>query len=195
MHRPVGAAVLVVAVLGSGLYLADRAGWVPGSGNRSFTPSLLADNATWQAECGSCHLAFNPALLPARSWDGVLGQQGEHFGEDLGLDPRVLAELRGFLAAHAAETRPVEAAWKVGASVPSADVPLRITATPYWAHKHRRIATQVWGTAEVQSKANCQACHSDADKGSFASSAVHPPDQPHTRTAQGLAEPAGSASL
>ncbi len=27
-----------------------------------------ASNALWQAECGSCHVAYPPRLLPAESW-------------------------------------------------------------------------------------------------------------------------------
>ncbi|MBW2142417.1 MAG: cytochrome C, partial [Deltaproteobacteria bacterium] len=30
------------------------------------------DNPTFQDECGSCHFAYQPALLPSGSWDRIL---------------------------------------------------------------------------------------------------------------------------
>jgi len=43
----------------------------------------LADNKVWREECGSCHLAFHPTLLPARSWARLMQEQNTHFGEPL----------------------------------------------------------------------------------------------------------------
>ena len=36
-----------------------------------FAGPALAMDAQWQHECGSCHLAYHPSLLPARSWQAM----------------------------------------------------------------------------------------------------------------------------
>ena len=33
-------------------------------------------------ECGSCHLAYPPGLLPALSWQRLMGGLDRHFGTD-----------------------------------------------------------------------------------------------------------------
>ena len=33
-------------------------------------------------ECGECHMAFQPALLPAESWRRIMTGLSDHFGED-----------------------------------------------------------------------------------------------------------------
>ena len=30
-------------------------------------------NVNWRTECGECHLAYPPAMLPAASWQAVMG--------------------------------------------------------------------------------------------------------------------------
>jgi hypothetical protein len=124
-----------------------------------------------------CHRrAFHPSLLPARSWDGLLDTQASHFGDDLALDPETLAELRAFARDNAAESLQTEAAWKIGRSVPVREIPLRITETAYWTRKHDDIADAVWQVPEVRARANCAACHLDAEAGTFEDAAMRLPD-------------------
>lgn len=40
---------------------------------------LLVDDKTVLAECGDCHFAFPPVLLPARSWKKLMGNLKDHF--------------------------------------------------------------------------------------------------------------------
>ena len=37
-------------------------------------------------ECGSCHAAYPPGMLPARSWQRVMGGLDRHYGSDASLD-------------------------------------------------------------------------------------------------------------
>lgn len=135
----------------------------------------LADNATWRGECGSCHLAYHPSLLPARAWTKMLDQQDRHFGDDLALDGETVQALRAFAGANAAETAPTEAAWKINVSLSQTGTPLRISTTPYWKQKHADIAEAVWRRNSVRSRANCGACHLDASRGTFEDSAMRIP--------------------
>lgn len=65
-----------------------------------------------------------------------------------------------------------EAGYKINRSIDPRETPLRITATPYWQDKHQKIAERVWHGAKVGSRANCAACHRDAERGEFAHAAI-----------------------
>jgi len=143
---------------------------------RPFTGPELPDNALWREECGACHLAFHPSLLPARSWKTMMKAQASHFGEDLFLEPDTVAEINAFLVKNAAEQEQTEAAWKINQSIPKGKTLLRITETPYWLKKHQEITDAVWQNPKVNGKVNCAACHLDAELGTFEDAAMKLPD-------------------
>jgi len=143
-----------------------------------FTGPKLPDNALWREECGDCHLAFHPSLLPARSWQRMLAEQHEHFGDDLDLDAETLAEIYPFAVQNAAESMLTEPAWKINRSTPSDKSPLRITDSHYWKEQHQGIDTEIWQYPVVNSKANCGACHLDAELGTFEDAAMRLPKSP-----------------
>lgn len=177
-YRGVGLMLLGIAAIAASLYFKGYALQTPEQPYRPFIGSALPDNATWRAECGSCHLAYHPTLLPARSWDRMLSEQGDHFGEDLALDAATLQEVREFLVANAAESLLSEPAWKILRTTSAAEAPLSITETPYWQRKHRDIADAVWNRPDVQGKGNCAACHLDAEEGTFEDGAMRVPSGP-----------------
>ena len=141
----------------------------------AFVGPALADNPKWREECGSCHLAFHPSLLPARSWKKMMAEQDKHFGADLALDEPTRDTLLAFMANNAAERLSTEAAFKINRSVKPGVTPLRITETPYWIEKHRDIAESDWRLPPVKSKVNCAACHRDAEAGTFEDAAMRIP--------------------
>jgi len=174
-YTPVAAALLLVVLATAGAQFLGYARATPGQPYLPFTGPALAMNAVWNNECGSCHLAFHPTLLPVRSWDALLDTQADHFGDDLALDPEVLAELRSYARDNAAETALTEAAWKIDRSIPAQETPLRITETAYWSRKHRTLSETVWQAPEVGARANCEACHLDAEPGTFEDAAMRLP--------------------
>jgi hypothetical protein len=143
--------------------------------NVAFVGPKLADNAQWRDECGSCHLAFHPSLLPSRSWQRIMTEQKQHFGADLGFDAATSAALLAFMTAHSAERHQTEPATKIDLSLKAEITPLRITETPYWVKKHRDIAESHWKSPLVKSKSNCAACHLDAEAGTFEDAAMRMP--------------------
>ena len=145
-----------------------------------FVGSKLADNTVWREECGSCHGVFHPSLLPARSWQKMMAEQDQHFGSDLALDGPTSQAVQAFMVANAAEQQATEAAYKIGRSIPSDAAPQRITETPYWIRKHREMSAADWANPLVKSKANCAACHNDADAGTFEDGAMLIPNRPTT---------------
>lgn len=175
-RRWVGVA-LVAATLGwAGWFFQGRVMEARGKAPQlPFVGKALPGSKIWKSECGGCHLAFHPTLLPARSWAALLAGQDRHFGEALGLEEAALRELAAFANAYPAESGLSEPAYKINKSVPAGATPLRITETPYWIEKHARVPAATWRMASVRSKANCAACHLDAEQGTFEDAAMRLP--------------------
>lgn len=108
-----------------------------------------------QKECGACHMAFQPAFLPAASWRAMMGELSNHFGEDAWLPPETAKHVEDWLVAHAGR-QPTDAA----------NPPLRITELRWWTREHEHEVSQaMWDKAG--SKGNCKACHRDAERGLY----------------------------
>lgn len=115
----------------------------------------------WKSECGSCHLAYPPGLLPAAAWQQQMDTLKNHYGSDASLAPGEEQEIRAFLQRAAADNRlPVE-----GADAPGE--PPRITATRWFQRKHDEISAAKFAREAVGGPGNCAACHRDAEAGSF----------------------------
>jgi hypothetical protein len=113
-------------------------------------------DALTQAECGACHMAFPAGLLPARSWQTVMKDLGNHFGEDASLAPDATAAIEAYLIDNAAP------GWAFDGT------PMRVTETSYWRREHAgEVPDWAWRDPRVKSKANCEACHPGAGRGVF----------------------------
>lgn len=119
----------------------------------------------WREECGSCHIAYPPRLLPAASWRVLLERLDRHFGVDGSVDPTRLAAIRSFLETHAAQA---------GRTASGTDTP-RISTLPWFAREHAEISPEVWARPSVRSRANCAACHSAAEQGVFSEAGIRIP--------------------
>jgi hypothetical protein len=134
-------------------------------GHASWAAPAGPGSAKWQQECGSCHLAFAPAFLPAESWRKMMSGLDQHFGADASLTAAESQEISAFLVQNAS-TR-----WSAGAA------PLRITETEGFKRAHRgdEVPAGAFKRASVKSPANCLACHGGAGKGDFNERAVKIP--------------------
>jgi hypothetical protein len=112
----------------------------------------------FKQECGSCHLAFPPALLAADDWRKVMGRLDRHYGDNASLDEAVRQQIEAFLVRHAGSAR------RLGAT--EGDPP-RLTGTRWFRREHDEVPAAVWKDPAVKSAANCGACHSRAEAGSF----------------------------
>jgi len=108
-------------------------------------------------ECASCHTAYAPGMLPARSWQRIMNGLDRHFGSDASLDAATAAQINGWLQSHAGSYKRVR-------EEPPQD---RITRSAWFERKHRKLETSVWQLASVKSAANCSACHTGADRGDY----------------------------
>lgn len=174
--RALVAVVLCVALAGfGGWYFRGHLNETAAKPYLPYVSAALPASTQWNEECGSCHLAYHPSLLPARSWQAMFAGEADHFGDDLMLDADVVAALTVFTLAHSAEKSESEAAVKTAMTTPVNAAPLRITETPYWKRKHADIAAADWKTKTVHGKGDCGACHYDAEQATFEDGAMRIP--------------------
>ncbi len=131
-------------------------------------------NAAWASECGDCHIAYHPSLLPRSSWRQIMAGLEDHFGEDASLDKETKDQITAFLNEYASERWDSEAANELRRT--DAQKPLEITASPYWKQRHRDIAAEIFKRKAIGSKGNCLACHKDAANGRFADEEISIPE-------------------
>jgi hypothetical protein len=108
-------------------------------------------------ECGECHMAFQPALLPAESWSRIMDGLKDHFGDDASLPADVAADIRTYLTRHAGITR----------HACRGDGRLTRITDQRWFVREHPLGGDVWKKPDVRSKANCEACHRDAARGRY----------------------------
>lgn len=122
-------------------------------------------NERWKTECGSCHIAYPPQLLPPQSWKRLMSQLDKHFGTDASVDPAAAGEIGAYLERYAGSGRRVQAA----------PASLRITQTAWFVHEHDEVPPAAWKRAAVKSAANCGACHTTAEQGDYRERNIHIP--------------------
>jgi hypothetical protein len=126
------------------------------------------NNTTYKEECGSCHFAYQPGLLPARSWEKMMGDLENHFNENAELDKNTEVELTKYLVDNAADFADYKRSKRIMSSLGKNDKPLRITKTPYFIRKHDEIPkNKLQNNPKISSFSQCAACHVNAEKGSY----------------------------
>lgn len=118
-------------------------------------------------ECGSCHLAYPPSMLPAASWQRLMNGLQDHFGEDATVDPATAQKITAYLVDRAADRGGSRHGKRLLRGLPADAAPLRISELPRWVREHREVSSSEWRSKKVRTKANCAACHVDADQGYF----------------------------
>ncbi len=111
----------------------------------------------YKQECSACHIAYPPGMLPAPSWQRVLKNLPQHYGTDASLDAATVGQLSVWLAAKAGTYKRVN-------EEPPQD---RITRSAWFIRKHDEVPARTWALPAVKSRANCIACHTQADQGDF----------------------------
>jgi hypothetical protein len=156
--RPLALAVVTLALCGTFLQRAQ-------AGGGHFYPPV-ADPVV-REECGSCHLAFAPSMLPAKAWKQMMGDLANHFGSDASVAPDTVEQITRYLNDNAADTGGQRYAGKLMRGVSIQNPPLRITELPKWVQEHRKISPAEWKRKDIGSKSNCLACHTDAERGRY----------------------------
>ncbi|MCF8160764.1 MAG: diheme cytochrome c [Polaromonas sp.] len=157
-YRPLALGLLVIGF--SALVL----GRAQAGGGHFYAP---VSDAVVKEECGGCHLAFAPSMLPARSWARLMADLKNHFGDDASVDAATAKKITDYLTANAADQAGTRYGNKLLRDVSVAQAPLRITELPRWVKEHREVTASEWKQPAVRSKANCSACHTGAERGYY----------------------------
>ncbi|WP_205853214.1 cytochrome b/b6 domain-containing protein [Zhengella mangrovi] len=158
--RPLLAGLVMAALLG-----AAGAGLFALAQRPAFNVPTAALDPVYADECGACHMAYHPSLLPRQAWEKLLAGLGDHFGEDASLPDATLEAIRTYVMANAAEAFDTKPAHMLARINP--DMPFTLTATRFWQRVHGDLPAAVFKRAKVGAKGNCQACHRDAESGLF----------------------------
>jgi len=119
------------------------------------------NNALYQKECASCHFGYQPALLNKASWEKVMTNLSDHFGTDASLGKVESEQILNYLVTNAGSGK-----------ITANNTTMQITKSPYFIKEHRKITPNLIEQKEVGSLANCMACHTTADKGSYSERAI-----------------------
>jgi len=132
-------------------------------GERYLTP---VNNPIYIQECGDCHFAYQPELLPSGSWEKIITGFDDHFGEEIEMDTDSKKLISDYLQSNAAEKSPAKRAAKIMKCL-GKRTPLRISQIPYILQKHNEIKPEVYKRESVGSLSNCPACHKTAEEGIY----------------------------
>jgi len=125
-------------------------------------------NQLYKEECGSCHFAYQPGWLPQRSWQHIMSNLGDHYGDNAELNQADQKNILDYLANTSADNSDYRRSKKIMRSLDESSAPQRISELRYIKHEHDEIPQRlVTKNDKVVSLSYCDACHQDADKGSF----------------------------
>jgi hypothetical protein len=134
----------------------------------------IVNHTAYKENCGACHFAYPPELLPSGSWSKILAALPDHFGESVEIDPEAGKTIGEYLKADAAEGSSAATAVKIMKSIGN-QTPQRITEIPFIQKKHREISQNVIKRESIGSLSKCSACHTTAEKGIYADDYVKIP--------------------
>lgn len=133
---------------------------------------------SYVAECGSCHTAYAPGLLPARSWRQLMADLADHFGEDASLDEpthlAILKELENLAADNPTANQRMR---RIDGAIPGGTAPLRISETGFFKYMHDEVPGYIWKRKKIGARANCAACHVRANEGRYGEREIRIPPQ------------------
>ena len=131
-------------------------------------------NVTYVEECGACHFAYPPQLLPGSAWSRIMAGLDDHFGENAELDDETVDEISQYLNAHALGIAGPSRMSKMMRNIPD-EPPLRITEYPAFLDAHEVVKEQLDLAAfETGFLSPCADCHRLGNSGIFDKELLHP---------------------
>jgi hypothetical protein len=138
---------------------------------------LVVTDTRYLKECGSCHIAYSPGLLPASSWRYVMDGLAKHFGESLSLPADASSAILKYLTDNAMEKSPYAGSATLLEKLPEGATPHRIMLMPFITYRHAVVREAIAKNGKIQIKrlSSCDQCHTNAAGGSFALSELFIP--------------------
>ena len=140
------------------IFLALSAGIFADDDGNSGNRNSMEQDLIYNKECGSCHLAYPVKYLSRASWIKIMSTLDDHFGDNAEMTDADWKHISGFLK----EKGSRHSSW--GAE----DTETRFTTTREFKGEHHEVPRNAVGPqSKVKSYADCQACHTRANQGSF----------------------------
>ena len=137
-------------------------------------------NTKYKTECGSCHFAYQPGLLPEQSWKKIMSSLDDHFGDNAELDNATRNEIQSYLVNNSADKSNFRRSKKIMRYIKTNQVPLRITDLHYIKRRHHEIPKRmISGNDKVRTLGHCDACHQGVDTGIFSERNIRIPGYGH----------------
>jgi hypothetical protein len=120
----------------------------------------------YHKECSQCHVAYPTQFLPTSSWDAVMNNLADHFGDNAELTAEDTAAVKSFLERNNYDQSRIKR--RYGNRFDSRGTPLRITKTRFFHAIHNEVPDRyVFQNPKVKTFARCEACHRGAQYGNF----------------------------
>jgi hypothetical protein len=130
--------------------------------------------AIYHKECSQCHVAYPTQFLPTASWDAVMNNLADHFGDNAELGPQDTAAVKSFLEKNNYDQSRIKS--RYGNRFDNKGTTLRLTKTRFFQAIHHEISDRyVTQNPKVKTYARCEACHRGAQNGSFDEDEVRVP--------------------
>ena len=131
-------------------------------------------NQDYIEECGACHLAYAPDLLPVQSWIRIMEELEDHFGDNAELDQETTDVLKTYLETNGLSRGRISKMSRLLRGLPSPP-PIRITELPAFINMHYEIPRQL-GVSELKEGflSPCADCHRQAADGIYDAERLHP---------------------
>jgi hypothetical protein len=169
-HRSALMIIIALSLLSSPSIHAQQVSY-PGDryGYDNTTPRVFLSDDLHIEECGSCHMAYPPELLPKDSWQKIMLGLEDHFGENAELDAETFAHIGQYLELNGLQNDhpSIETVSSWYASLPE-NAPLRITELPGFLKHHEDPIRRLGEGSEVEGFLSpCEDCHKEAASGIF----------------------------
>ncbi len=122
------------------------------------------NHALTEEECSACHMAYQAAMLPSKSWTRLMNSLDSHFGEDASLDEESLTTIAKHLRSNSADSSWMGNRFSRGQTN---EWSIRITESDHWLREHKNISFKNSVSFEDILQTDCLACHDNAEKGDF----------------------------
>ena len=113
--------------------------------------------------CGSCHFPYQPGLLPGISWEKMMNNLDNHFGQTVKMTGVETRTMRRYLLDTSAGHVNDEISNQILQSLKYNPIPVRITQTPFFAGKHHQFENKL----KLKDMGQCDRCHQDAQQGFY----------------------------
>lgn len=143
--------------------------------NKTAKNTPKVNNDTYQKNCGACHFAYQPGLLPASAWKSLLEKPDAHAGGALSFDDKTMSEIKNYLIQNSAENSGWGKSGKILSSTIN-ETPVKISEISYIKRKHRGVRDSIFQRTSIGSRGNCIACHKSAESGLYDEDDVVIPD-------------------